>query len=252
VAGTSRRDRARRATLAEIREAVRRLLVAQGSTAVTINAVARELGMSGPALYHYFAGRDELVGAVTADFFAELTAAMEAARDACADDPPGRRLLAAARAMRRWAIAHPAEFQWIFASPLAEPGKEPPSRRVAAGRRFERVFLDLTVELWKARRFPVPDPADLAPSLLEQLRRYCTAIDEVLPPEAAHVMLTCWTRLYGLLCMEVLHQLDFAYSDMEPVFEECLREISARLGVDYSPPEPVRRRPPAPASDQDV
>lgn len=38
----------------------------------------------------------------------------------------------------------------------------------------------------------------------------------------ARPFLSCWIRLYGLLCMEVLHQLDFAYTDLEPVFEECL------------------------------
>lgn len=50
--------------------------------------------------------------------------------------------------------------------------------------------------------------------------------------EAAHVFLSCWIRLYGLLCMEVLHQLDFAYSDLEPVSEECLRDLSAMIGLD--------------------
>ena len=53
-----------------------------------------------------------------------------------------------------------------------------------------------------------------------------------LPPEAAHFFLSCWIRLYGLLCMEVLHQLDFAYTDPEPVFEECLRDLAAALGLD--------------------
>ncbi|MEU2266130.1 TetR family transcriptional regulator [Streptomyces olindensis] len=33
------------------------LLVTKGSAAVTINAVAREMGMSGPSLYHYSATR---------------------------------------------------------------------------------------------------------------------------------------------------------------------------------------------------
>jgi AcrR family transcriptional regulator len=47
--GVSRRERVRQATLAEIRAAARRLLIEQGSQAVTINAVAREMGMSGPA-----------------------------------------------------------------------------------------------------------------------------------------------------------------------------------------------------------
>ncbi|MEQ4715866.1 hypothetical protein [Nonomuraea sp. B19D2] len=64
--------------------------------------------------------------------------------------------------------------------------------------RFEQVLLDLTVELWQTQPFPVPD-------------------------------------LYGLLCMEVLHQLDFADTDLEPVFEECLHELAGILSVEYRP-----------------
>ncbi|MEU1734068.1 TetR/AcrR family transcriptional regulator [Streptosporangium sp. NPDC020145] len=231
-AHTSRRERLRQATLEEIHAAARRLLVEQGSAAVTINAVARQVGMSGPALYHYYAGHDELVGAVTADFFRELTAIMEQARDARAGAPIGDRLLAVCRAMRTWAIAHPAEFGWIFASPIAPPNRGAGSVRHQAALSFEQVLLDLTVELWRTRPFPVPDPADLSASLREQLTAYSATIDGRLPPEAAHVFLSCWIRLYGLLCMEVLHQLDFAYTDLEPVFEECLRDLAVTLGID--------------------
>ncbi|TMR89308.1 TetR/AcrR family transcriptional regulator [Nonomuraea basaltis] len=231
-AHTIRRERLRQATLEEIHAAARRLLVEQGSAAVTINAVARQVGMSGPALYHYYAGHDELVGAVTADFFRELAAVMEQARDACARAPIGDRMLAVCRAMRAWAIAHPAEFGWIFASPIAPPNRRPDSVRHQAALRFEQVLLDLTVELWRTRPFPVPDLADLPASLREQLTAYSAAIDGRLPPEAAHVFLSCWIRLYGLLCMEILHQLDFAYTDLEPVFEECLRDLAVALGID--------------------
>lgn len=230
AAGTSRRERLRQAALEEIHGAARALLVAGGPAAVTINAVARQVGMSGPALYHYYASHDELVGAVTADFFRELATTMEQAQDA--DAPVGDRLLAACRAMRGWATAHPAEFGWIFASPITPANQRPDSPRHQAGQRFEQILLDLTVELWRTRPFPVPEPAELAPSLREQLADYSESIGARLPPEAAHVFLTCWVRLYGLLCMEVLHQLDFAYTDLEPVFEECLREISGRLGID--------------------
>ncbi|MBB6347319.1 TetR/AcrR family transcriptional regulator [Nonomuraea muscovyensis] len=228
----SRRERLRQATLEEIHAAARKLLVEQGSAAVTINAVARQVGMSGPALYHYYAGHDDLVGAVTADFFRELAAAMEQARDAHADAPTGERILAVCRAMRAWAIVHPAEFGWIFASPIAPPNRRPDSVRHQAALRFEQVLLDLTIELWQTRPFPVPDLAGLPASLREQLTGYSATIDGRLPPEAAHVFLTCWIRLYGLLCMEVLHQLDFAYTDMEPVFEECLRDLAVALGLD--------------------
>ncbi|WP_158895186.1 TetR/AcrR family transcriptional regulator [Amycolatopsis anabasis] len=233
---TNRRDRQRRDTLAEIRAAARTLLVEQGSPAVTINAVAREVGMSGPALYHYFAGHDELVEAVTEDFFRELVAAMEAARDACAADSPARRLLAISRALRGWAIAHPAEFGWVFASPIPAPNAERlTSPRYRAGQDFEQVFLAEIEALWATSPFPVPRADELAPSIREQLSAYSAQLNRNLPLEAVHVFLSCWIRLYGLLCMEVLHQLDFAYSDLEPVFEECLRDICRMLGLDYTP-----------------
>ncbi|MEJ3746538.1 helix-turn-helix domain-containing protein [Actinomycetes bacterium KLBMP 9797] len=232
----TRRDRLRQATLREIHDCARKLLVTQGPAAVTINAVAREVGMSGPALYHYYASHDDLVGAVTADFFDELAAAMAAARDAYADGSIGDRMLAAARAMRAWAIAHPAEFGWVFASPIAPPNRRRESARHRAGQRFEQVLLDLTVELWQARPFPVPALDSLPVALREQLAAYSASIGGQLPPAAAHVFLSCWIRLYGLLCMEVLHQLDFAYSDLEPVFEECLRDLAGALALDYTRP----------------
>ncbi|TMR08073.1 TetR/AcrR family transcriptional regulator [Nonomuraea turkmeniaca] len=230
-----RRARVRQATLAEIRATARRLLIEQGSAAVTINAVAREMGMSGPALYHYFAGHEELVGAVTADFFRELTEVMEAARDEHPPGDHGPRLLATCRAMRTWAITHRPEFGWVFASPITSE-RRPDSPRELAGRDFEHVFLEEFAALWESRPFPVP--AELDPSIRRQLQAYTASLGLGLPVEAVHVFLSCWIRLYGLLCMEVLGQLDFAYTDLEPVFEECLREIAPRLGLDYEAAAP--------------
>ena len=229
-----RRGRQRQATLMEIHGTARRLLVAQGSAAVTINAVAREMGISGPALYHYYPSHEGLVGAVTADFFRELTEVLENARDSRPGASVGERLLATCRAMRAWAVANPAEFGWIFASPIAAPNRKPDSARHRAGQHFERVFWDLFVELWETQAFPVPELKALPVSLRKQVRAYSVSAGGQLPPAAVHVFLSCWIRLYGLLCMEVMQQLDFAFSDLEPVFELCLRELVTGLGLDYS------------------
>ncbi|SOR79548.1 MULTISPECIES: hypothetical protein [Streptomyces] len=43
--------------------------------------------------------------------------------------------------------------------------------------------------------------------------------------------MTCWSRLYGLLCLEVLRQWDFVLTDMEPFFEQCLGELTVALGL---------------------
>lgn len=235
----SRRERLREATRVEIRTTARELLNAQGSAAVTVNAIAREMGVSGPALYRYYASHDELVGAMTADFYRELTATIVAVRDAHAADSASRRLLAMCRAMRSWALDNTPEFGWMFASPIpdSERRRHDSPRRIA-GQSFEQIFMAEIVQLWATDPFPVPRLEDLAPSLRDQLRDYSDKVGDPLPPEAVHVFLTCWIRLYGLLCMEVLNQLDFAYTDLTPVFEECLRDIMRVLGLGHEPSAP--------------
>ncbi|HXB48826.1 MAG TPA: helix-turn-helix domain-containing protein, partial [Streptosporangiaceae bacterium] len=54
VQAPSRRDRVRAATTQEIIQTARRLLVQQGPDAVSLRAIAREMGMTAPALYRYF------------------------------------------------------------------------------------------------------------------------------------------------------------------------------------------------------
>jgi AraC-like DNA-binding protein len=54
----SRRDRLRAATTQEIIQTARRLLVEQGAEAVSLRAIAREMGMTAPALYRYFGSHE--------------------------------------------------------------------------------------------------------------------------------------------------------------------------------------------------
>ena len=46
------------------------------------NAIAKEMGMSGPALYRYFAGRDELITALIRDAYRSLADTVRAAHEA--------------------------------------------------------------------------------------------------------------------------------------------------------------------------
>ncbi|WP_246011076.1 TetR/AcrR family transcriptional regulator [Nocardia mexicana] len=227
-----RRDRVRQATMDEIRGTARRLLIDDGPQAVTVTAVARAMGMSGPALYRYYPSHEALVQALTADCYAELTGTLAEVRAARARDGASARILAMCRALRDWATTHPAEFGLVFATPSTTAAPESHSRAAALG--FEAVFRDEVAALWAAKPFPVPSLSRLDPSLREQLIAYTASIDEQLPPEAAQVFLQCWIRLYGLLVMEVFRQVEFAFADLTPVFEQLLREICAALGLRYS------------------
>ncbi|MFC6490246.1 TetR/AcrR family transcriptional regulator [Nitratireductor sp. GCM10026969] len=233
----SRRERLREATLSEICASARALLVAEGSAAVTMNAVARAMGMTGPALYRYYASQAELMEGLKADLFRELIETMRAAGDQPDFDTPAERLLSICRALRGWAVAHPAEFRILFASPVPAPSMphcDPSSSH--SGYAFGQVFLEQVVVIWEAQRFPIPSLDDMDPAIAEQLQVYSERIGGRLPPEAAYVFLTCWMRLYGLLCMEVLNQIGFAFSNVEPIFEGCLKELCEMLDIAYSPP----------------
>ena len=139
VQAPSRRDRVRAATVREIKDTARRLLIRHGPDAVTLRAIAREMGMTAPGLYRYFGSHEELVKHVIADIFSELAddlqAAIAAAGAAAAGEGPvpelTAKMAAACLEFRRWALDH----QEVFAH-----GATPVNRSVArpAGNRSER------------------------------------------------------------------------------------------------------------------
>jgi AcrR family transcriptional regulator len=237
TAGLSRRERLREATLREIQEVARRLLVQEGAAAISLRAIAREMGMTAPALYRYHPSHTDLVAALTAGLYDELTDELEKARDTAPDQDLSARILAVCRTLRRWSLAHPAEFGLMFASPLPHlPAEEPCSPKHEAGMRFGLVFYELVLEQWQTAGYPTPEPDELDPWLLQQLAECGEAFGGQMPPQAVHTFLVCWTRLYGLVCMEVFGQLGFALQDVGPMFEECLRELGGLLGLTYTAP----------------
>lgn len=238
TAPVDRKERQRQAMQAEIRATARGLLVDEGGAAVTINAIARRMGLSGPALYRYYPSQAALIDALRADFYGELIVTMRQASAHGAGDAPGSGLLAMSRSLRGWALAHPAEFGWLFASPTAtrEPGACDPVKS-EMGHAFGQVFLEQVLAIWEAKRFPVPSIEDMPAIQAEQLRVFSARLGGRLPAEAASVYLTCWMRLYGLLCMEIFRQIDFAYADMTPIYEECLQELCRLLDIAYAPPD---------------
>ncbi len=243
---TGRRSRPRAELVAEIVQTARRQLVRDGPAGISLRAIARELGLTAPALYRYFPSLDALIGALVADLYDELRGALEQAMRPLPADAIGRRLNTASHAFRAWAIEHPAEFAAVFGSPVLGVHRTASSRAEAplgsdlveggvealpdqAGRRFGALFADLFVQLWQRHRFPTPDPERLHPALRDQLDAFGATLGGVLPAEAVYVYLSCWMRLYGAVTMEVFGHLSFALSDGEHLFTAELDRIARDL-----------------------
>ena len=82
---TTARERVRAELTAEITEAARRQLGEVGAAALSLRAVARELGMASSALYRYFPSRDDLLTRLIIDGYDALGGAAEKADDPVAN-----------------------------------------------------------------------------------------------------------------------------------------------------------------------
>lgn len=234
----SRRERARAQTFGEIKRTARRVLVRSGPEGLALRAVAREMGMTAPGLYRYFDSREDLLEHVVADLYDELADELETARDAARPALPAVQLLAASRAFRHWSTTHVPEFGLLFGSagdgavPDEAIGRARPAGPAGeAGNRFGGVFSALVAQIWLDRRFPVPSDEEIDPALREQLREWGAHLPVELPTGVLRVFLSCWVRLYGLVCMEIFGHLSFALTDARPLFEDELRQLAERLGV---------------------
>lgn len=209
----SRRERLRVATITEIKESARRLLVAGGPTAISLRAIGRDMGMTAPAIYRYFPSLDALVAALCADLYDELSEVLEAVGGSA--EPAGR-LAEMSRAFRRWAVGHTAEFALMFGNPVAGADAfEQDSALYAAGARFGAAFLGPFAELWRRNPIRVPPAASLGP----HLRPYFTMYGDDLPVDAVYLLISAWARLYGVVALEVFGHFQWALTDAEPFFE---------------------------------
>src|SRR6188472_658153 len=123
------RERARAEITAEIVRAGRRQLATDGAAALSLRAVARELDMVSSAVYRYVASRDDLLTILIIEAYDALGGVVEAASAPGRGRTPAGRFLAAGRAVRTWAVAHPHEFALLYGSPV--PGYEAPPDTIA-------------------------------------------------------------------------------------------------------------------------
>ena len=100
-----RRERLRREMIDEIIGAARLLLEKDGASAISVRAIARQVGVTAPAIYRYYPSLDALMNALRESVISELCAALESARDQSGG---------MAVQFRGWALDHPASFRFAL------------------------------------------------------------------------------------------------------------------------------------------
>lgn len=220
-ASLTARERARAELTDEITRSARDQLREVGAAALSLRAVARDLGLASSAVYRYFSSRDALLTALITDAYTALGDAVEAA-DASADDPRAR-WLAAGLALRAWALANPHEYTLLYGSPV--PGYHAPAETTAAAIRTSGAFARIAV----CGKGGGPAPSG---GLDEQLR----AAAEVVAPDADRAQLAlgvlAWTQLFGAVSFELFGQYANTFEPADALFDYTLERTADLLGLD--------------------
>ncbi|MFC4529462.1 TetR/AcrR family transcriptional regulator [Sphaerisporangium dianthi] len=201
-ASRTARERVRAELISEIMQVARRRLAEEGAGGLSLRAVARELGMVSSAIYRYFPSRDDLITALIIEAFNAVGAAVEAADAACGRDRHLDRWMAACRAVRAWALAHPHEYALIHGTPV--PGYVAPQDTAVAAARDGVVMANILRDAHQAGTLaPLaglpPAPASFAPDA----RRLREALFTDLSDDVILRAIGAWTHVYGAVSFEL-------------------------------------------------
>ena len=206
-------------------------LATDGAAALSLRAVARDLGLVSSAVYRYVASRDDLLTLLVVDGYDELGDAVDAALVRVATSDHAARMVAIGRAVRTWALAEPATYALLFGSPV--PGYEAPADRTTEpGTRVILRLVEVWEAAWVAGAVVLPDetvgPRRLTRDLARMRREFgLTAPDALI----ARGMLA-WAALFGCVSFELFGQYGAdTFTDAGDIFEHHLRALVEVVGL---------------------
>lgn len=223
-----KRQETREQIEARIVELGRQQLVERGAAALSVRAIARDLGMVSSAVYRYVSSRDELLTLLLVDAYSDLADAVDRARETVGE-LWSEDVVAIAGAVRRWAVAHPSRWALLYGSPV--PGYHaPPERTVAVGTRVVAAFFDAVasgIATGDIRLTDVVAPQPMS-SDFERIRH------EFGFPGDDRVVAKCfllWAGVLGAISLEVFGQYGAdTLTDPEAVFDTQVRLLVDVLG----------------------
>ncbi|MGC7095000.1 TetR/AcrR family transcriptional regulator [Amycolatopsis lurida] len=211
TAGKTSRERYRAQVRAEVKEQAWEQIATAGVTALSLNAIAKKLGMSGPALYRYFASRDELITELIRDAYRSLADKLRAALDAGAD------VRGLAYQVREWALSDPHRYFLIYGTPV--PGYHAPDDTTAISNEIMTVLLDAHAAL------PVKRAATSFEKYLDKHRDWAGGHPASTP--AVRRAMAFWTRVHGVLSLELAGQFAGMGFDPALLFDDELDDLLA-------------------------
>lgn len=230
------RARNRAAMEAEILRVAGEELARHGAAALSLRAVAREMGMASSAIYRYVRDRDDLLTTLIVAAYTSLGDTVEAAHDAVEPSDLDGRWRAVGTALRDWALGHPHEYALLYGSPVPDY-RAPADRTNEPGTRVQALLVRLLADARQAGRLSeaptafAPASTPLAASAAGPILDDPFFAQAGLDAPTVMAGLAAWTLLLGTVTTELFEQLGDTVRDKDAYFGYML-ELAGRLVLD--------------------
>jgi AcrR family transcriptional regulator len=230
----SRREKLRQSMLDDIKATARRQMAENGTAGLSLSAIARELEVSQPALYRYYASRDDLVTVLIVDAFNAMADACETADAGVPTEQYGTRMLQVILAMREWALANPVDFQLIYGNPI--PGYHAPEDETtrASWRTFAVILKILNSAHQAGKLTPRPQDLQHAATLIRSLPP--DQGQEAIEPVIVHIGVLGWCLTHGMILLELFHHTTALVADPGAFYryeaENLLRQFGLTIDIE--------------------
>jgi AcrR family transcriptional regulator len=228
----SRRERARAATIEEIKATAMRMLREHGAD-VRFADIAREMGMTAPALYRYYSDRDELLSALMVDGFAEMSDALTSALENVAPDDLGGRIRATAMAYRAFANADPARFSLLFGLPHPGWGRHSQHSSGPAAGATMASLERLVQTVVESGKVPTPLVRDVGKTWAKESGSAAQRSDGTrIPADVYQSLLQFLCAVHGFACLENFDHFNWvSEKSRDELFEAQIELLLVAMGA---------------------
>lgn len=227
----SRRERLRENTREEIKTIARKHMQEQGTAAISLRAIARDMGLTVTALYRYYPSHDELVTALIVDAFNALADAMEQADNSQPREHYAERLMAVMLAYRAWAIQNSANFQLIYGNPI--PGYHAPREiTVPAVIRGFRVVVGILAEAMANGELQASaEYQQLPPHVSAYMTELIERDGYNIPLQPMYFGVSGWVKMHGMIMLELFQHTPAVVGDPEEFYRFEITNILKTAGL---------------------
>jgi AcrR family transcriptional regulator len=235
-APVSRRERARAATIEEIKATALDLMREQHTTDFRFTDIAKAMGLTPPALYRYFDSRDELLTELITDAYDVLGEAVRVSLEGIEAGRLWDRWTAAGNAYRVWAREEPERFALILGMPVPGYVAEEEGPTSEAAKRAMSQLSGLFLEAQRTGQLGRPLITDVEPSVAVCAdEKHPEMGDAGLPAEVFQAMLIAWAGLHGFTSLDAYGHLSWLSDDArDALFRAQLKQIALTSGLPTS------------------